>query len=120
MHEADTSLLVRKECPHSPSSLHSLRCHRGPVVHKESPHSFFIAPLEDGGERGSEVGFSRLRPLRAQSGFLIRLRKQRSERMILHEGFHGLVGSQTETVVELGRGVVAVLGTLPEETLVVA
>lgn len=40
--------------------------------------------------------------------------------VVLHEGLHGLVGGHTELFVEFGRGAVALLGTLPEEAVVVA
>ena len=38
--------------------------------------------------------------------------------VVLHEGLDGLVGGQSERVVELRGGPVAVLGTLPEEAVV--
>ena len=40
--------------------------------------------------------------------------------MIFYKGFDGLVRSQTEAGVEVGRSFVTILGTLPEQTLVVA
>ena len=38
---------------------------------------------------------------------------------VFHECLHGLVGSQTQVLVEFGKGVVAVLTALPEETFVI-
>ena len=41
-------------------------------------------------------------------------------KMVFHKCFHGFVAGEAEVVVNLGGGAVAVFGTLPEETLVVA
>ena len=39
---------------------------------------------------------------------------------VLHKCFHSLVASQTSLIIELGGATVAVLGTLPEQALIVA
>ena len=41
-------------------------------------------------------------------------------RIVSYESLHRLVASQSQTVIEFGCGVVAVFGTLPEESFVVA
>ena len=46
--------------------------------------------------------------------------RRRALRIVAHESLHCLVACQAERMIKLCRGMVAVFGTLPEETLVIA